>query len=68
MKAEKPNWAAECPKCGNTGVCLAYCAGGSRCTIPYERRGDSEHMDRTCRLCGYQWTEPCLDVSPRSRS
>lgn len=50
------NLNAECTKCGAIDISIIYCSGGTSTCYKYE-----EHIHRTCRRCGYNWTEMCLD-------
>jgi ribosomal protein S27AE len=52
-----------CSKCGSTEVGTGLCGGGGSCnrflgTMPWDR--EAEHIDRTCRRCGYDWWEKPL--------
>ncbi|KKK45163.1 hypothetical protein LCGC14_3165950 [marine sediment metagenome] len=55
-----------CSKCGSDDVSVSLCEPGSHScnrwlpTMPWDR--DVEHMDRTCRRCGYDWWEKPLKV------
>lgn len=57
---------SKCPKCGGRKVKATYCEGGYRasktggCDL---RR--SEHIDRECLNCHYEWPEGCLDKSKK---
>lgn len=42
-----------CPKCGEVGARVTY--------QPYAYVDMPERLVRTCRTCGYQWPEACVD-------
>lgn len=54
---------AVCPKCGGASIHTAYHRWPAyACPFPTFGLVDArEHMDRTCRHCGYSWSEECLD-------
>lgn len=60
------NPEATCPKCGHDDVHTRYepTAHHHSCQVR-EMVTDpvcctAEHMERTCRRCGYQWPEACM--------
>jgi hypothetical protein len=60
-----------CPKCGHTGVSIAYCDACDRRPYTssirkyeddYCSHGDVDHFHRACRRCTYRWkTEDALN-------
>ena len=61
---------AVCEKCGSTDVFTSLCDNSNAAnscnrfldTMPWDR--EVEHMDRTCRRCGYDWWE--APISPKT--
>lgn len=57
-----------CEKCSHAEIGVYYCPQPQPAWIcwPHVRiaqRGlsDCEHMHRTCKRCGYEWLETCID-------
>lgn len=65
--------AASCAKCGGDEIATRYhdgetywgdlrhCAYGSAAHPTAHTRG--EHLHLTCKTCGFDWTEGCVDVA-----
>ena len=60
MKPFDPD--SRCPKCGGEDVGTHYSASYWDCLYSCSRRNSmtGEHMERTCRRCGYRWVEAPL--------
>lgn len=51
----------KCPKCGHKDVSTIYCLGKtSACVIWIDLDKQTEHLERTCQQCHYQWAEQCI--------
>ena len=63
-RAPPYNPESVCSKCGSEDISVSLCFPGSHscnrwmATMPWDR--ETEHMDRTCRRCGYDWWEKPL--------
>ena len=58
-------FASDCPKCGFKDIATSYHPRRSYCD-PWSRftfnAQDDEHLHRTCRRCGYDWTDAVLEA------
>ncbi len=55
------NEGATCPKCGHDDISTRYCKDRRPVELcwPYVT---GEHLHRTCKRCGFEWLEGCLDA------
>ncbi len=60
--------SAVCSKCGHDDISVIYRQSGYECSYPRPcgmSQFDGEHMDRSCRRCGYSWAESVLSVTEK---
>lgn len=53
---------AKCPKCAHPKTRTTFCAGRSSVSACLDSCGDTEHLHRDCKRCGFTWYERPLDA------
>lgn len=54
-----------CRKCGCKDIYVRWEPGIHWSSVARMCTRQQEHLHRYCRNCGWDWTEPPLDVEPR---